>query len=69
MVDFHRLYTFTKEFQNLTQRNQYQLQFFYTEINDVDHSTGNTHTPKQKERKDSEKQVTQIKSIAVAVLA
>lgn len=49
MVNVHRLYTFTKEFQNLTQCNQYQLQFFYTEINDIDHSTGNTHTKTERE--------------------
>lgn len=42
MVDVYKLYTFTKEFQNLTQRNQYQLQFFYTEINDIEQCTGNT---------------------------
>lgn len=47
MVDVHRLYTFTKELQNLTQHNQYQLQFFYTEINDIDHSTGNTKTERE----------------------
>lgn len=70
MVDVHRLYTFTKEFQNLTQRNQYQLQFFYTEINDIDHSTADTHTKTEREVGFRlRKQVIQIKIIALAILA
>lgn len=49
MVDVYRLFKFTKEFQNLTQHNQYQLQFFYTEINDREHCTGNTHAQTERE--------------------
>lgn len=51
MVDVYRFYTFTKEFQNLKQHNQYQLLFLYTQINDIEQCAGNTcthtHTHKQ----------------------